>query len=87
MAMYAKTRPANLDQSLLTQLLNAMPSGAMPSREWWVIALGIIFIIAGLRFLPNAFTSTINAIGVTLWITMGIGIMMARKRIARYVRG
>jgi hypothetical protein len=48
--------------------------------------LGIVFIIAGLRFLPNAFTSTINAIGVTIWITTGIGIIMARRWIARYVR-
>jgi uncharacterized membrane protein HdeD (DUF308 family) len=64
-----------------------MPGGAMHSgREWWVIALGIIFIIAGLRFLPNAFASTINAIGVTLWITTGIGIIVARKWIAKYVR-
>jgi len=60
-----------------------MPS----SREWWVVGLGIVFIIVGLRFLPDAFTSTINAIGVTVWITMGMGIIMARKRIARYVRG
>jgi len=59
-----------------------MPS----SREWWVIALGIVFIIVGLRFLPAAFTSTINAIGVTLWITTGIGIIAARKWITRYVR-
>jgi uncharacterized membrane protein HdeD (DUF308 family) len=58
----------------------------MPSREWWVIALGIVFIIAGLRFLPNAFTSTINAVGVAAWITTGIGIIMARKRVARYVK-
>jgi uncharacterized membrane protein HdeD (DUF308 family) len=63
-----------------------MPGGAMPSREWWVIALGIVFIIAGLRFLPNAFTSTINAVGVAAWITTGIGIIMARKRVARYVK-
>jgi len=48
--------------------------------------LGIAFIIVGLRFLPDAFTSTINAIGVTLWITTGMGIIMARKRIAKYVR-
>jgi len=59
----------------------------MPSREWWVIGLGIIFIIVGLRFLPDAFTSTINAIGVALWITTDMGIVMARKRIAKYVRG
>ena len=58
-----------------------MPS----SREWWVIGLGIAFIIVGLRFLPDAFVSTINAIGVTLWITTGIGIIAARKWIARYV--
>jgi uncharacterized membrane protein HdeD (DUF308 family) len=63
-----------------------MPGGAMPSREWWVIALGIAFIIAGFRFLPDAFISTINAIGVALWITTGIGIIMARRWIARYVR-
>jgi uncharacterized membrane protein HdeD (DUF308 family) len=60
-----------------------MPSG----REWWVVGLGVIFIIVGLRFLPDAFTSTINAIGVTVWITTGMGIIMARKRIAKYVRG
>jgi len=59
-----------------------MPS----SREWWVVGLGIIFIIVGLRFLPNAFASTINAIGVTLWITTGIGIIVARRWIAKYVR-
>jgi len=59
-----------------------MPSG----REWWVIGLGIIFIIVGLRFLPNAFTSTINAVGVALWITTGIGIIVARKWITKYVR-
>jgi len=59
-----------------------MPSG----REWWVIALGIVFIIVGLRFLPNAFTSTINAVGVALWIATGIGIIVARRWIARYVR-
>jgi uncharacterized membrane protein HdeD (DUF308 family) len=52
-----------------------MPS----SKEWWVIALGVIFIIVGLRFLPNAFTSTINAVGATLWIAIGIGIIAARK--------
>jgi len=60
-----------------------MPSG----REWWVIALGIIFIIVGLRFLPDAFTSIINAVGVALWITTGVGIIVARRWIARYVRG
>jgi len=59
-----------------------MPSG----REWWVIGLGIVFIIAGLRFLPDAFTSTINAVGVALWITTGVGIIVARKWIAKYVR-
>jgi uncharacterized membrane protein HdeD (DUF308 family) len=59
-----------------------MPS----SREWWVIALGIVFIIVGLRFLPDAFTSTINAVGVALWIATGVGIIVTRKRIARYVR-
>jgi uncharacterized membrane protein HdeD (DUF308 family) len=58
----------------------------MPSREWWVIGLGIAFIIAGLRFLPDAFTSTINAIGVTAWITTGIGIIAARKWITKHVR-
>jgi uncharacterized membrane protein HdeD (DUF308 family) len=64
-----------------------MPGGGMPSsREWWVIGLGIIFIIVGLRFLPDAFTSTINAIGVTLWIATGVGIIVARKWIAKYVR-
>ena len=41
--------------------------------------MGIIFIIAGLRFLPDAFTSTINAVGAALWITTGIGIIAARK--------
>jgi len=59
-----------------------MPS----SREWWVIGLGIIFIIVGLRFLPDAFASTINVIGVILWIATGVGIIVTRKRIARYVR-
>jgi len=63
-----------------------MPGGAMPSREWWVIGLGIIFIIVGLRFLPDTFTSTINAVGVALWIATGVGIIVARKWIARYVR-
>jgi uncharacterized membrane protein HdeD (DUF308 family) len=59
----------------------------MPSdREWWVIALGIVFIIAGLRFLPEAFASTINAVGVALWIATGTGIIAARRWIARYVR-
>ena len=48
--------------------------------------MGIAFIIVGLRFLPDAFTSTINAIGVTLWITTGIGIIVARKWIAKYVK-
>jgi len=48
--------------------------------------LGIVFIIVGLRFLPDAFTSTINAVGVALWIATGVGIIMVRKRIARYVR-
>jgi hypothetical protein len=52
-----------------------------------VIGLGIVFIIVGLRFLSDAFASTINAIGVTVWITTGIGIITARKWIARYVRG
>ena len=60
-----------------------MPSG----REWWVVGLGVIFIIAGLRFLPNAFTSMINAVGVALWIAMGVGFIVARKWIAKYVRG
>jgi hypothetical protein len=63
-----------------------MPGGGMPSgREWWVIGLGIIFIIVGLRFLPDAFTSMINAVGVALWIATGVGIIVARKWIARYV--
>jgi len=48
--------------------------------------LGIAFIIAGLRFLPDAFISTINAIGVTAWITTGIGIIAARKWITKHVR-
>jgi len=55
-------------------------------REWWVISLGMIFIIVGLRFLPNAFISTINAVGVALWIATGVGIIVARRWIARYVR-
>jgi hypothetical protein len=59
-----------------------MPS----SREWLVIGLGVIFIIAGLRFLPDTFTSTINAIGAALWIATGIGIIAARKWIAKHVR-
>jgi len=59
-----------------------MPSGG----EWWVVGLGIVFVIAGLRFLPDAFTSTINAIGVTVWIATGIGIITARKWIAKYVK-
>jgi uncharacterized membrane protein HdeD (DUF308 family) len=59
-----------------------MPS----SREWWVIGLGIIFIIVGLRFLPDAFTSIINAVGVALWIATGVGFIVARRWIARYVR-
>jgi uncharacterized membrane protein HdeD (DUF308 family) len=64
-----------------------MPDGAMPSsKEWWVIALGVIFIIVGLRFLPNAFKSTINAVGVALWIATGIGIITARKWITKHVR-
>ena len=58
----------------------------MSSREWWVVGLGVIFIIVGLRFLPDAFTSTINAVGVAAWVATGMGIMMVRKRIARYVR-
>ena len=58
----------------------------MPSREWWVVGLGMVFIIVGLRFLPNAFTSTINAVGVALWIATGVGIIVARRWIARYVR-
>ena len=58
----------------------------MPSREWWVIGLGIIFIIAGLRFLPDTFTSTINAVGAALWIATGVGIIIAKRWIARYVR-
>ena len=59
-----------------------MPSG----REWWVIGLGVAFIIVGLRFLPDAFTSMINAVGVAAWVATGIGIIVARKWIARYVR-
>jgi len=59
-----------------------MPSG----REWWVVSLGIAFIIAGLRFLPDAFTSIINAVGIAVWITTGIGIITARKWIAKYVK-
>jgi uncharacterized membrane protein HdeD (DUF308 family) len=59
-----------------------MPSG----REWWVITLGIIFIIVGLRFLPDAFTSIINAVGVALWITTGVGFIVARRWIAKHVR-
>jgi len=59
-----------------------MPSGG----EWWVVGLSMIFIIVGLRFLPAAFTSTINAIGVTVWIATGIGIITARKWIAKYVK-
>jgi len=59
-----------------------MPSG----REWWVIGLGIVFIIVGLRFLPDAFTSTIDAVGVALWIATGVGIIIARRWIARYVK-
>ena len=57
----------------------------MPSREWWVIGLGVAFIIVGLRFLPDAFISTINAVGVTLWIATGVGFIVARKWIAKYV--
>jgi uncharacterized membrane protein HdeD (DUF308 family) len=64
-----------------------MPGGAMPSgREWWVVGLGMVFIIVGLRFLPDAFTSIINAVGVAAWVATGMGIMMVRKRVARYVR-
>jgi len=48
--------------------------------------LGVIFIIAGLRFLPDIFTSTINALGAALWIATGIGIIAARKWIAKHVR-
>ena len=48
--------------------------------------MGIAFIIVGLRFLPDAFISTINAVGVALWIATGVGIIVTRKRIARYVR-
>jgi len=55
------------------------------SREWWVVSLGIVFIIVGLRFLPDAFTSIINAVGVALWIATGVGIIIARRWIARYV--
>jgi len=32
--------------------------------EWWVVGLGMVFVIADLRFLPDAFTSTINAVDV-----------------------
>jgi hypothetical protein len=53
--------------------------------KWWVVGLGIVFVIAGLRFLPAAFTSTINAVGIAVWIATGIGIITARKWIARYV--
>ena len=53
--------------------------------EWWVVGLGMVFVIAGLRFLPGAFTSTINAVGIAVWIATGIGIITARKWIARYV--
>jgi hypothetical protein len=59
----------------------------LSGREWWVIGLGIIFIIVGLRFLLEAFVSTINAVGVALWIVTGVGIIVARRWIARYVRG
>ncbi len=48
--------------------------------------MGVIFIIVGLRFLPDAFTSIINAVGVALWIATGIGIIAARKWIAKYVK-
>ena len=48
--------------------------------------MGIVFIIVGLRFLPEAFVSTINAVGVALWIATGVGIIVARRWIARYVR-
>ena len=54
--------------------------------EWWVVGLGMVFVIADLRFLPDAFTSTINAVGVALWIATGIGIITARKWIAKYVK-
>ena len=53
--------------------------------EWWVVGLGMVFVIAGLRFLPDAFTSIINAVGIAVWIATGIGIITARKWIARYV--
>jgi hypothetical protein len=59
----------------------------LSGKEWWVIGLGIIFIIVGLRFLLEAFVSTINAVGVALWIVTGVGIIVARRWIARYVRG
>ena len=48
--------------------------------------MSIIFIIVGLRFLPDAFISTIDAVGVALWIATGVGIIVARRWIARYVR-
>ena len=51
-----------------------------------MVGLGIVFIMAGLRFLPGAFTSTINAAGVAIWVTTGIGIITARKWIAKYVK-
>jgi hypothetical protein len=54
--------------------------------ERWLVGLGIVFIIAGLRFLPGAFTSIINAVGVAIWVTTGIGIITARKWIAKYVK-
>jgi uncharacterized membrane protein HdeD (DUF308 family) len=55
------------------------------SREWWVVGLGMVFIVMGLRFLPDAFTSIINAVDVALWIATGVGIIIARRWIARYV--
>jgi len=58
----------------------------LSGKEWWVVGLGIIFIIVGLRFLLEAFVSTINAVGVALWIVTGVGIIVARRWIARYVR-
>ena len=45
----------------------------------------MVFIVMGLRFLPDAFTSIINAVDVALWIATGVGIIIARRWIARYV--
>jgi DUF1009 family protein len=43
-----------------------MPS----SKEWWVVGLGMVFIVAGFGSLPNAFTSMLDTIGVAIYITM-----------------